>query len=294
MQDVLIIGGGPAGLTAGLYVARAGFSVTILEKLMAGGQVALTNKVENYPGFADGIGGPELCMEMEQQAIRAGAQVRYEGALEIDCTGRRARTDVDWYSAKALILAMGAHPKRLEVEGEEQFIGRGVSFCATCDGALYRGKRVAVIGGGNSAVEEALYLSGIGCEVLLVHRRDALRAEAKVAAEVFACPHITVLWNSQVEALLGDSRLMAMRLHDGRTEAIDAAFVSVGRTPDTSLVQGQLPMNAQGFVKTDKACRTGVDGVFAVGDMREKELRQIVTAVSDGAIAASGIRQAFL
>lgn len=294
MQDVLIIGGGPAGLTAGLYAARAGFSVTILEKLLVGGQVALTSKVENYPGFADGIGGPELCIEMEQQAKRAGAVISYQGALEIDCAGRRARTNTGWYDAKALILALGAYPKKLGVVGEDQYVGRGVSFCATCDGALYRGKRVAVIGGGNSAAEEALYLSGIGCEVLLVHRRDALRAETKVAEEVLASPAITVLWNSQVEALQGDGKLTTMRLHGGRTEAIEAAFVSVGRTPNTSLLRGQLPMNPQGFVLAKEDCSTGMDGVFAVGDMRAKGLRQIVTAISDGAIAVSGIRQAFV
>lgn len=292
MRDVLIVGGGPAGLTAGLYVARAGLSVTILEKLIVGGQIALTSWVDNYPGFAGGVGGPELCMEMEQQATRAGAQIVYEGAVEIDCAGRRVRTDAGWHSANTLILAMGAHPKRLGVVGEERFIGRGISFCATCDGALYRGKRVAVIGGGNSAAEEALYLAGIGCQVLLVHRRDSLRAEATVAREALADERITMLWNSQVEVFAGDTKLAAMRLNGDRTETIDAAFISIGRQPDTSLLVGQLPMNPQGFVLTGEDCRTGIPGVFAVGDMRAKELRQIVTAVSDGAIAASSIRRA--
>jgi len=289
MRDVLIIGGGPAGLTAALYAARAGLSVTILEKLMAGGQAAQTNRIENYPGFADGIGGPELCMEMERQAVQAGAQIQYEGAIEVNIDLKRVRTDSGWHQARAIVLAMGAHPRRLHVNGEERFIGRGVSFCATCDGALYRGKRVAVIGGGNSAAEEALYLSGIGCHVLLVHRRNALRAEEAVAKEVLSRNNVLPLWNSQVEAFLGDAKLSSLQLNGGRTEPVDAAFVSVGRVPDTSLVAGQVPMDPQGFLMANDLCQTGIPGIYAIGDARSKPLRQIVTAVSDGAIAASEV-----
>lgn len=289
MRDVLIIGGGPAGLTAALYAARAGLSVTILEKLLAGGQAAQTSRIENYPGFADGVDGVELSMEMERQAIRAGAEILYESAVEINIEQKRVRADSGWHPARALILAMGAHPRRLHVDGEERFIGRGVSFCATCDGALYRGKRVAVIGGGNSAAEEALYLSGIGCHVLLIHRRDALRAEKAVAEQALSKENILPLWNSQVEAFLGEAKLSSLRLNGGRTEPVDAAFVAIGRVPDTTLVTGQVPMDTDGFIMADDLCQTGVPGVFAVGDARRKPLRQIVTAVSDGAIAANEV-----
>lgn len=293
MRDILIIGGGPAGLTAALYAARAGLSTTVFEKLMAGGQAAMTNRIENYPGFADGIGGPELCMEIERQAIQAGAQIQYEGVLEIDASAKRVRTDSGWHPARAIILAMGAHPRRLHVDGEENFIGRGISFCATCDGALYRGRRVAVIGGGNSAAEEALYLSDIGCEVLLIHRRDTLRAEIAVTREVLSRANILPLWNSQVEAFLGEARLSAIRLTGGIIEQVEAAFVSIGRVPDSKLVADQVPMDPEGFIIANDHCHTSIPGIFAIGDVRQKSLRQIVTAVSDGAIAASEVTRYF-
>ncbi|MCL1963592.1 MAG: FAD-dependent oxidoreductase, partial [Firmicutes bacterium] len=194
MRDVIIVGGGPAGLTAGLYAARAGMDALLLEKMTAGGQVALTSRIENYPGFSEGIDGPELCMMMEKQAVRAGARIVYAGVLEIDCKGRRVRTSSGWEAGGRLVLATGAKANRLGVPGEERLLGRGISFCATCDGALYRGKRVAVIGGGNSAAEEALYLAGIGCEVILVHRRDSLRAEAALVERVMANAAIKPLW----------------------------------------------------------------------------------------------------
>ena len=292
MKDVLIVGAGPAGLTAGLYAARAGLDTQLGEKQMPGGQAAQTNIIENFPGFENGIGGPELAMAMEAQAQRAGVQVLYEGAEEIDCAGRRVRTQSGWHAAAALILALGAQPRRLGVPGEEALLGRGVGFCATCDGALYRGRPVAVIGGGNSAAEEALYLAGIGCEVTLVHRRDSLRAEQAVARRALENPRITPLWNSRVASFAGEEKLEALVLDDGRRIPVDAAFVAVGRTPDTALVRGQVDMDAQGFIVAGEDCRTSMPGVFVVGDARTKALRQVVTAAADGAMAASQCHKA--
>ncbi len=291
MYDVAIVGGGPAGLTAGIYAARAGLSALLFEKLMAGGQAALTNHIENYPGYADGIGGPELSMAMEDQAVHAGGQVVYEGALQIDCAGKRVRTSEGWYEARQLILAMGAQPRRTGAEGEERLTGRGVSYCATCDGALYWGKRVAVIGGGNTAAEEALYLAGIGCDVLLIHRRDTLRAEEAVARRVLSDPRITPLWNRQVTAFEGDAQLERLCLDNGEAEEVAAAFVSIGRIPDTAIVEGQIDRDAGGFLIAGEDCKTNVAGVFAVGDARTKKLRQVVTAVSDGAVAAAALER---
>lgn len=287
MHDVIVVGGGPAGLTAGLYAARAGLDVILLEKLLAGGQAALPDRIENYPGFPEGIGGPELCMAMERQAQNAGLAIRYETALEIDCVKRRVRTDAGWLSAKRLILAMGAQARRLEVEGEAAFAGRGVSYCATCDGAFYRGKRVAVVGGGNSAAEEALYLAGIAGEVLLIHRRDTLRAEAALAKKVLENKKITLLWNSRVQSVQGGEKVEKLLLDDGREKAVDGMFIAVGRLPDTGLVKGQLDLDELGFIRTNEDVRTSVPGVFAAGDVRVKALRQVITAASDGALAAS-------
>ena len=292
MRDVLIVGAGPAGLTAGLYAARAGLAADIYEKDMPGGQAGRTDKIENYPGFAEGIGGPELCMAMAAQAERAGAALHYESVVEIDCAGRRVRTGKGWQEAKQLILALGAKPRLLGAPGERELTGRGVSYCATCDGALYRGRRVAVIGGGNSAAEEALYLANLGCEVLLVHRRDALRAERTLAARVLENPRIRPLWNSRVAAFEGEKALCAIALEGGAREEIAAAFVAIGREPDTALVRGQVEMDTQGFIVAEEDCRTSVPGVFAAGDARTKRLRQVITAAADGAIAASQCEKA--
>ncbi len=289
MRDVIIIGAGPAGLTAALYAARASLAPLLLEKSMAGGQMGLTSVIENYPGFPEGIGGPELAMAMEEQAVRAGAELRYDTVLEIDCAGHRVRLHGGWEEAKSLILALGASPRRLNVPGEERFLGRGISFCATCDGALYRGKRVAVIGGGNSAAEEALYLAGIGCQVLLIHRRDSLRAEAAVARRVLETPQITPVWNTVTTAFEGENRLAALRLNGDTAEPVDGAFISIGRDPDTALLKGQLDMDDQGFIIAGEDCKTSVSGVFVAGDSRTKHLRQVATAVGDGAVAAQAL-----
>jgi len=288
MHDVIIVGGGPAGLTAGLYAARAGRDTVLLERMMAGGQMALTDRIENYPGFSQGVSGLELCAVMEQQAAHAGVRLVYEGVLEIDCAGLAVRTSSGWLQGKRLVLAMGATAKRLGVPGEERLAGRGVSYCATCDGALYRGKRVAVVGGGNSAAEDALYLAGIGCEVVVVHRRDSLRAEAAVAQRLLSHPAISVRWNSRVAAFEGEQKLTRLVLEGGDAVPASGVFVAVGRAPETELVRGQVDMDGHGFIRAGEDCRTTMPGVYAAGDARAKALRQIVTAVADGAMAAEG------
>lgn len=289
MRDVIVVGGGPAGLTAGMYAARAGYDVLLLEKNIVGGQIALTSRMENYPGFAEGIDAVELCMAMEAQAVRFGARVAYEAALEIDVVGKRVRTAAGWLPAAHLILALGAQPRRLSVPGEESFIGRGISFCAICDGALYRGKRVAVIGGGRSAVEDALYLAGIGCECFLIHRRDTLRAEQVTGQRLLELPNVTPLWNSAVASFEGDRRLTGLTLASGERLAVDAAFIAIGRVPDTEIVRGQIALDPQGFIIAGEDCRTSFPGIFAVGDARTKAIRQVTTAVADGTVAASGL-----
>lgn len=287
MYDVIIIGGGPAGLTAGLYAVRAGRNALLLEKSMTGGQVSLTNTMENYPGFPAGIGGPELAMAMVEQALGAGLKIFYDGALEIDCANRRVRTQTGWHEARRLILAVGAQPRTLGAAGEAQFVGRGISFCATCDGALYRNKAVAVIGGGNTAVEDALYLSAVADKVTLIHRRDSLRAERHLIKRLEGLANVNTLWNTQVTAFEGDTALRRLRLSRDRLLDVDAAFIAIGRLPDTKLVAGQVDMTEDGFIIAGEDCATSVPGVFVAGDARTKTLRQVVTAVADGAVAAS-------
>jgi len=284
--DVTIVGGGPAGLTAALYAARAGLRTVVLEKALIGGQVSQASKMENYPGFAEGVDAVELCMSMESQASGAGAEIRYEGAESIDCALSVVHTASGDIHSRTLILALGAFPKHLGIDGEERLMGRGVSYCATCDGAFYRKKTVCVIGGGNTAAEEALYLAGIGCQVYLIHRRDTLRADQVLAQRVLNHPAITPVLQAFPAAFEGQDRLEAVRLTDGRVLPAEAAFIAIGRQPDTALVQGQLPLNEGGYIQSDENCSTPFPHVFAAGDVREKKLRQVVTAAADGAIAA--------
>lgn len=293
MPDIIIIGGGPAGLAAGLYTARAGLSVLLLEAGFAGGQAATTNQIENYPGFAQGIGGPELAMEMEKQAVGAGLSLRYSRVEAIELQGqvKRVLTEGQWLEAPAVILCMGAQPKRTQVPGEEAFSGRGVSWCATCDGAFYRGKKVAVLGGGNTAAEEALYLANLCEQVTLIHRRDSLRAERALAERLAKNPRVRFLWDSTVQAFEGDSRLRTLRVLNVKNQReeqlpVDAAFVAIGKQPDTALVSGQLALDEFGYVLAGEDTRSSLPLVYAAGDLRHKPLRQVVTAVADGAVAA--------
>lgn len=294
MLDVMIIGGGPAGMTAGLYAARMGLSVAVFEKLMVGGQASTTNVIENYPGFAEGVGGPELMMAFQQQAEAAGCEVRYDGIDALELTGevKTARTEAGDVQAKACILCMGAQSRMLNVPGEERLRGRGVSYCATCDGAFYRGRVAMVIGGGNTAAEDALYLAGLCERVYVVHRRDALRADAALVRRMEQTANISMVWNSVVTAFEGDKaleRALVRNVVTGEESAIEAAgaFVAVGQLPQTELVASQVELDGAGYIAAGEDTQTSLPGVFVAGDLRAKPLRQVVTAAADGAVAAS-------
>lgn len=288
MYDVMIIGGGPAGLTAGLYAARAGLKAVLLEQMFVGGQASTTDKLENYPGFPEGVGGPELMMQFEQQAVNMGLEIRYEPAESLELTGeiKRAKTMSGEIEAKTAILCMGAGRSLLGVPGEQELTGRGVSYCATCDGALHRGKRVAVVGGGDTAMEDVLYLARICEKVTLIHRRDQLRAVGRQADAVRNNEKVDILYNSRVEKIEKTESGVTLHLNEGRTLDVSAVFVAIGTKPESSLAFGQVEMNSAGFILAGEDTHTSVPGVFAAGDLRKKPLRQVVTAASDGAVAA--------
>lgn len=289
--EVIILGGGPAGLTAGLYAARSGLKTLLLEGNLPGGQASTTNELENYPGSGR-IGGPELMMKFEEQAKEAGLDIQYQGVIQARLKEHALETRSQRYQAQALILATGAARRKLGAAGEDMLVGRGVSYCATCDGALYRGKPVAVVGGGNTAAEDALYLAGIGCPVTLIHRRDALRADQALSRRVLNHPLVTMAWNSVVERIqqTGDGLQLHLRqVKTDQSSVIQAAgcFVAVGTQPQTGLFAGQVDMDPEGYIAAGEDTHTSLPGVFAAGDLRRKPLRQVITAAADGAVAAS-------
>ena len=293
LYDVIVVGGGPGGYTAALYAARAGLSTLVVEMLSPGGQMATTENVENYPGFEDGVDGFELGEKMQRGAEKAGAVTAYEEVKELDLAAspKLVRTRKHEYRAKAVILAMGASPRMLGLPQEEDLRGKGVAYCATCDGMLYKGKVVAVAGGGNSAAEDALTLSKICQKVYIVHRRDTLRAERSYLAPLEKAGNVEYVWDSRIEELLHDGRLTGLRLANVKTGqestlTVDGLFVAIGRKPETALVEGQVEMGPGGYIAAGEDTRTNVPGVFAVGDIRTKPLRQIVTAAADGAVAS--------
>lgn len=292
MYDVLIIGGGPGGYTAALYCARAGLSTLVVEKLAAGGQLAQTGEVDNYPGFPKAVDGFTLAQRMRQGAERFGARTRLA-----EITGARLSGPVKALSttegnmeARAVIIATGAAPRPLGLENERALTGRGVSYCAACDGMLFKGKDVAVVGGGNAAAQDALLLSRIAKSVTIIHRRDALRASKVYHAPLMAAPNVRFVWNGAVEELLGSERLTGIRVkhaHSGASDAlpVDGLFIAIGRIPETAFLRGCLPLAPDGAILADETTRTALPGVFAVGDVRAKAVRQIVTATADGAAA---------
>ena len=294
IYDVIIIGGGPAGLTAGLYTSRARLKSLLIEKGFAGGLVTTIDWVENYPGFDEGISGVELSQRMERQAKKFGLETVQGSVKEIyvhDEIKRIVLEEGNVYESKTVILATGANPGLLKVEGEEKYRGRGVSYCATCDGAFFRGKKIAVVGGGNSAVQEALFLTKLAEVVYIVHRRDQLRATKIIQERAFANSSIKFIWNSLVEKIEGDDTVHALFLKNVKTGEVsrlevEGVFIYVGYNPSTGFLKGIVKLDEDNYILTDEDMSTSVPGIFAAGDVRAKPLKQITTAVGDGATAA--------
>ena len=298
MEDLIIIGAGPAGLTAGLYAARARLKTVLLEKLAPGGQVLLTDWLENYPGFPEGISGFELMDRMKRQAERFGLVIENQNVSRLELTqGKKVViTDKGSLKTKALILTSGATPRQLGIEGEELLTGRGISYCATCDGPFYRDQEVALIGGGDTAVEEAIFLTRFAAKIHLIHRRDELRATKLLHERVMAQEKVHIIWDTVPTRIVGDSEVKGIDLKNVKTGEsthlpVKGVFIFIGYIPNTELVRGQLDLDESGFVKTDNDMQTSVPGVFAAGDIRSKILRQVATAVGEGATAAFAVER---
>lgn len=291
-RELIVVGGGVAGCTAALYAKRYNLDVLLLEKAAPGGQTATASHIENYPGFPDGISGLELADRIHQQAANVGTEFLLGEAHSLERHGddwllKTGRGDLQ---TLCVIIATGASPRHLKVPGERDLFGRGVSYCATCDGMLYRGQTVAVVGGGNTAVDEAVYLADICTKVYLVHRRAELRAEAYLQERAFKCPNIEFVWDSVVDTVLGGEEVTGIRVQDRQTAAVrdlpvNGVFVAIGHEPQTAWLGGLLPLE-DGFIVTDCHMCTSVEGVFACGDIRNTPLRQVTTAVGDASIAA--------
>jgi len=294
-RQVIIIGSGPAGLTAALYAARANLSPLVIEGVEAGGQLMLTTMVENWPGFRDGIMGPELMAELRAQALRFGAEIIQGDVASVDVSSRPFTLNVSGktFHARSLILATGASAKWLDLGVDKQLSGRGVSTCATCDGFFFKGRRVAVVGGGDTALEEAIYLAKLATEVTVIHRRDTLRASKVMQDKAMATENITFIWNTEVTDIkdLAKGEVTSLVLKNNQTGVaselpVDGVFIAIGHTPNTSLVRGQVELEDNGYVKTHRGSRTSVPGVFAAGDVQDHIYRQAVTAAGSGCMAA--------
>lgn len=293
VYDTLIIGGGPAGYTAALYATRAGLDTAVLERMSPGGQMALTDIIDNYPGFPEGVDGITLGMNMQMQAERFGAKCFYEDVVEVDFSDsavKIVKTTTNTYSTRTVIIATGANPRELGLPNERALTGKGVHYCAHCDGRFYKGKTVAVVGGGNSAVSDALYLSRVTDKVYVIHRRDTLRATRIYHEPLMKAENVECVWDSAVTEILSDGRVTGVKvrnLKNGSEREIpfSGLFVSIGRKPATEFLDGALELDDYGYIVADETTRTSVPGVFAVGDVRTKALRQVVTAVADGATA---------
>lgn len=292
VYDMIIVGGGPGGYTSALYAARAGFNVLVLEKFSAGGQMALTHQIDNYPGFEDGIDGFSLADKMKKQAERFGARSENAEVIKVNLTvnPKEIETAKGTFLSKTVLLASGANPRELGVDKETELIGRGVAYCASCDGMFYRGKTVVVVGGGNTAAADAILLSRIAKKVIIVHRRGTLKATRIYHEPLMNAENVEFKWDSTVTELLYEDKITGVKIKNVKTgeESIidcDGVFVSVGRKPATDFLGSQLDLDENGYIIADETTKTSIPGVYAVGDIRTKQLRQVVTAVSDGAMA---------
>ena len=289
MYDIIIIGAGPAGLTAALYARRANKKVLVLEAKSYGGQIINANKVENYPGIAN-ISGFDLATNMYNQVKEIGAEIKFETALHID-KDKNVTTNEGIYQAKSIILATGAENRKLNIPKETDFIGKGISYCATCDGNFYKNKIVAVVGGGNTALEDAIYLSDIAKKVYLIHRRDEFRGEDRYAKELKNKDNVTLILNSQITKLIGENLLKEIEVtnNDGEIQniEIDGLFIAVGQSPKNAIFANLINITKSGYIESEDGVHTNIDGIYVAGDTRVKTLRQLTTAVSDGAIAAT-------
>jgi len=294
IYDILIIGGGPAGYTAALYACRAGFDTVIVERMSVGGQMMLTDIIDNYPGFVQGVDGFTLSQNMQQQAERFGANTVYDEVISVDFSSEIKEVQTAFSGklfARVVIIASGANPRELGLENEQELIGQGVHYCAHCDGGFYKDKEVVVVGGGNSAVSDALYLSHLCKKVYLVHRRDVLRATKIYHDPIMKAENVEFCYNSVMSKINTENQqissvtLIDTKTNEKREVKCDGVFISIGRKPATEFLQGVLELDKGGYIVSDESTKTNIDGVFAVGDVRTKVLRQVVTAVSDGAVA---------
>ena len=293
MFDIVVIGAGPGGYTAALYAARAGFSVLVLEKMTPGGQMGTTDVIDNYPGFPEGVGGFDLAMQMKQGAERFGVKTKMAAvrSVELGEDVKKVITAKEEIEAKAVIIATGAHPRPLDIEREAELVGKGVSYCATCDGMFFKGKDVAVVGGGNTAVSDVLYLAKICRKVYLIHRRDELRASRIYRKTLESLENVELVLNSEVTQLQAEQKVSAVSVKnkvsgDVRELPVEGLFIAVGNIPNSELFSGQLNMDENGYILADETTKTSIPGVFAVGDVRKKALRQVITAAADGAVAS--------
>jgi thioredoxin reductase (NADPH) len=292
-ERIVILGSGPAGLTAALYTARANLEPVVISGTQLGGQVSITYEVENYPGFPEGSTGPELVERMQKQAERFGARVVVDEVIEVDFSKGppfRLKTYGDEFEAEAVVVATGASPRRLGIPGEERMIGKGVSFCATCDGFFFRDKQVVVVGGGDSALEEGLFLTRFASHVRVVHRRDALRAGETLKRRALSNDKMSFTWDTVVDEIVGDGKVEAVRLRNVKTGVVqrtpaDGVFIYIGHFPNTDFFRGQLAMDEHGYLTTDERMMTNLAGVFAAGEVQDPVYRQVATSVGQGAAA---------
>lgn len=300
IYDVIIIGGGPAGLTAAIYTRRSGFKVLLLERLLCGGQMNLTSKIENYPGLGE-VNGYDLSMKMEQQAKEFGVEIRYEEVINANLNGKvkAIQTSKEMYYSKTVVISTGANERKLGIKDEDSLIGRGLSYCATCDGNFYKGKDVAIIGGGNSAIADLLALKNIANKIYLIYRGEKLKASKIYLDKLNTMQNLNIFYNTNIQKVNYTQNIESLDLKNSKTNEefnikIDGLFIAIGRVPNTDLFKGQLNLDENNYIIADESTKTNIDGVYAVGDVRSKLLRQIVTATSDGANASKSIEEYLL